>query len=603
MSQKKVLTRAEISQNDKWAIEDLYATDEAWERDLELLAGKAEDFKSLQGTMCQSASSLLNVLQKQSEMDMLTENVYVYASQKNHEDMGNAIYQSMVAKAENVLIQAGDSQSFVEPELMKISEEQIAAYMEEEPGLLLYKRSIEESFKEREHILSEELEGVLAKVSEIGNIPKTVFQVFNNADIAFDEVHDPEGNLMALSHGRYMSQLECTNREVRKETFETYYKAYESHKNTLAAIFQGNVQKTLFFAKMRKFSSSRAASLYASRIPESVYDNLIEAVHERLGTMYDYVAMRKKMLGLDELHMYDLYVPIVSRPDVKYSFEEAKQIVKEGLAPLGEEYLNILQDGFDHGWIDVYENQGKRSGAYSWGAYGTHPYVLLNYNGSLNHVFTLAHEMGHAIHSYYSDKTQPYPYAGYRIFVAEVASTCNEALLIRYMMEHAKDSTEKKYLINYFLEQFRSTLYRQTMFAEFEMIVHKRVQNGEALTAETLNAIYFDLNKLYFGDGIVSDPQIAMEWSRIPHFYTPFYVYQYATGFSAAIAISSKILAGEDGIVEKYKQFLSGGSSMDCIELLKLCDVDMTSPQPVIDALKVFEEYLNEMKEELNADM
>ncbi len=603
MSQKKIPLRAEIDPKDKWAINDLYQTDAEWEKELQLLNEKADQFKELQGTMNKSASCLLTVLQKQNELDFLTERVYVYASQKNHEDMGNAVYQGLVGKAEAALVRVSDTQAFVEPELLKMSMEDINGFLAEEPKLEVYRHYIEERFREKEHILSEEMEAVLAKVAEIGNTPRTVFQMFNNADIKFKEVHDPDGQPMALSHGRYMSQMEHPNRQIRKETFEAYYKAYEDHKNTLAAIFQGNVQKTLFFAKMRHYESSRAAALDRSRIPESVYDNLITAVHDHMQSMYEYVALRKQVLKLDELHMYDVYVPLVNKSEQKYTFEEAKQIVLDGLAPLGKEYLGILQEGFDNGWIDVYENQGKRSGAYSWGAYGTHPYVLMNFNGSLNHVFTLAHEMGHAIHSYYSDRSQPYPYAGYRIFVAEVASTCNEALLIQYMMKHAKDKTEKKYLINYFLDQFRATLYRQTMFAEFEKIVHEKVQNGEALTAESLCEVYYGLNRLYFGENMCSDEQIAMEWSRIPHFYTPFYVYQYATGFSAAIAISRKILAGEEGIIEKYKQFLSGGSSMDCIDLLKLCDVDMTSPQPVEDALNVFDEYLKAMKEEINADL
>ena len=336
------------------------------------------------------------------------------------------------------------------------------------------------------------------------------------------------------------------------------------------------------------------ASLSGSAIPVEVYDRLIESVHAHLPALHEYVKVRKEKLGVDELHMYDLYVPMVGEADKKIPYEEAKEIVLKGLEPLGEDYLELLRKGFDEGWIDVYENEGKRSGAYSWGAYGTHPYVLLNYQDNLNNVFTLAHEMGHALHSYHSDAAQEYIYAGYKIFVAEVASTCNEALLIRYLLDHSKDDKEKAYLLNYFLEQFRTTLFRQTMFAEFEKIAHGKSEAGEPLTAEVLCDIYYELNQKYFGDGIVIDKEIALEWSRIPHFYTPFYVYQYSTGFSAAIAISSKILKGEPGIVEKYKKFLSGGSSLDCIDLLKICDVDMTTKEPVEAALKVFENTLEE---------
>ena len=589
----KISSRSEMKKEDQWKMEDLYASDEVWEQDFQKLKEQMQEFFRYEGTMGDSAEQLYQVLTEQDRLNMLMENVYVYANQKNHEDMGNGMYQKMAGRAQSLMSALSDAVSFVESELLEIPQEKLQKFLEEKEKLCLYKRYIDEKFREKEHILSKEMEAVLAKVYELGRAPQNIFQMFNNADIDFGTVHDEDGREVQLSHGRYIQFLESKDVNVRREAFETLYEAYEKHRNTLAAAFDANVKQELFFADMRHYGSSREAALSYSHIPLEVYDRLIEAVHENLPKMYQYVDLRKKIMGVDELHMYDVYVPLVKQAEKKYSFEEAKEIVKKGLAPLGEEYAQILEEGFSNGWIDVYENQGKRSGAYSWGAYGTHPYVLLNYNGSLNHVFTLAHEMGHAIHSYYSDKTQPYPYAGYRIFVAEVASTCNEALLIHYLLEHAQDDQEKAYLVNYFLDQFKGTLYRQTMFAEFEKIVHEQVQNGESLTADGLCETYYKLNQQYFGDGIVHDPQIAMEWSRIPHFYTPFYVYQYATGFSAAIAISSKILAGEPGIIEKYKKFLSGGSSMDCIDLLKLCGVDMTSPQPVNDALKVFGEYVD----------
>ena len=589
----KISSRSEMKKEDQWKMEDLYASDEVWEQDFQKLKEQMQEFSRYEGTMGDSAEQLYQVLTEQDRLNMLMENVYVYANQKNHEDMGNGTYQKMAGRAQSLMSALSDAVSFVESELLEIPQETIQKFLEEKQELGLYKRYINEKFREKEHILSKEMEAVLAKAYELGKAPQNIFQMFNNADIDFGTVHDEDGREVQLSHGRYIQFLESKDVNVRREAFETLYEAYEKHRNTLAAAFDANVKQELFFADMRHYGSSREAALSYSHIPLEVYDRLIEAVHENLPKMYQYVDLRKKIMGVDELHMYDVYVPLVKQAEKKYSFEEAKEIVKKGLAPLGEEYAQILEEGFSNGWIDVYENQGKRSGAYSWGAYGTHPYVLLNYNGSLNHVFTLAHEMGHAIHSYYSDKTQPYPYAGYRIFVAEVASTCNEALLIHYLLEHAQDDQEKAYLVNYFLDQFKGTLYRQTMFAEFEKIVHEQVQNGESLTADGLCETYYKLNQQYFGDGIVHDPQIAMEWSRIPHFYTPFYVYQYATGFSAAIAISSKILAGEPGIIEKYKKFLSGGSSMDCIDLLKLCGVDMTSPQPVNDALKVFGEYVD----------
>ena len=399
-----------------------------------------------------------------------------------------------------------------------------------------------------------------------------------------------------MSHGRYSLLMESRDRDVRKEAFSSIYSQYGQYRNTLAATYSANLKSSAFFAKMRRYDSALAMALDGGEIPVSVYTQLIDTVHESLPLMYRYVALRKKALGVDELHMYDLYAPMVDEVSMKIPFEEAKEIVKKGLEPLGEEYIQVLSEGMDGGWIDVYENQGKRSGAYSWGAYGCHPFVLMNYQDNLNNVFTLAHEMGHSMHSYYSDKNQPYLYAGYRIFVAEVASTCNEALLMEYLLRHTEDKKEKAYLINYFLEQFKGTLYRQTMFAEFEKITHEMAGRGEPLTAEILNDIYYKLNEQYFGDGIVIDKEIALEWSRIPHFYTPFYVYQYATGYSAAIAISRKILSGDAAAREGYMKFLSGGSSMNPIDLLKLCGVDMTTPEPVQSALRLFGELLDEME-------
>ena len=450
----KIPARCEMKKEDQWKIEDLYASDELWEQDFQKLKEQMQEFSKYEGTMGDSAEQLYQVLTEQDRLNMLMENVYVYANQKNHEDMGNGMYQKMAGRAQSLMSALSDAVSFVESELLEIPQEKLQKFLEEKEKLCLYKRYIDEKFREKEHILSKEMEAVLAKVYELGRAPQNIFQMFNNADIDFGTVHDEDGREVQLSHGRYIQFLESKDVNVRREAFETLYEAYEKHRNTLAAAFDANVKQELFFADMRHYGSSREAALSYSHIPLEVYDRLIEAVHENLPKMYQYVDLRKKIMGVDELHMYDVYVPLVKQAEKKYSFEEAKEIVKKGLAPLGEEYAQILEEGFSGGWIDVYENQGKRSGAYSWGAYGTHPYVLLNYNGSLNHVFTLAHEMGHAIHSYYSDQTQPYPYAGYRIFVAEVASTCNEALLIHHLLEHAQDDQEKAYLVNYFLDQF-----------------------------------------------------------------------------------------------------------------------------------------------------
>jgi oligoendopeptidase F len=399
-----------------------------------------------------------------------------------------------------------------------------------------------------------------------------------------------------VTHGTYINHLESSDREVRKAAFESLYSVYSQFSNTLASTFYANVKQAAFYAKARKYPSSRAYYLAENEIPENVYDNLIETVHNGLSSLHEYVSVRKKALNLPEIHMYDLYTPIVPKDDHKIPFEEAKNMVLEGLAPLGEEYISLLKEGFDNRWIDVYENQGKRSGAYSWGVYGIHPYVLLNYSGSLDSVFTLAHEMGHSLHSWYSDKNQNYVDAGYKIFVAEVASTCNEALLIRHMLNTTTDQAERAYLLNHFMESFRGTLFRQTMFAEFEAMAHHMAQEGEVLNSQTLCSVYHKLNEEYFGPEMTVDSQIDYEWARIPHFYTPFYVYQYATGFSAAIAISSRILAGDEETKKGYFKFLSGGNSMPPIELLKLCGVDMSTAKPVEEALAVFKEILEEFK-------
>ena len=587
------MKRTEISKEYKWKIEDLYAANDIWEEDFIKLQKGIEELKCFEGTLSQSAENLLKMQEKCDELNQLAEKVYVYANQRLHEDTSNAYYQGLSGRAQMLLVQMSETASYIEPEILAIPEEKLEEMMKDE-GLRKYETYFRRLLRRKEHILSKEMEELLAGVDEVAEGPKDTFMMFNNADIKFPVIKGEDGEPIEITHGKYVKLLESQNREVRKAAFEGLYESYGKFKNTLAATYRANVKQAGFFAKARKYESSLKAALAGSHIPVEVYDSLIESVHAHLPALHEYVKVRKEKLGVEELHMYDLYVPMVGEADKKIPYEEAKEIVLNGLAPLGEDYLELLKKGFNEGWIDVYENEGKRSGAYSWGAYGTHPYVLLNYQDNLNNVFTLAHEMGHALHSYHSDETQDYIYAGYKIFVAEVASTCNEALLIRYLLDHSKDDKGKAYLLNYFLEQFRSTLFRQTMFAEFEKLAHAKSEAGETLTAEVLCDMYYDLNKKYFGDEIVVDKEIALEWSRIPHFYTPFYVYQYSTGFSAAIAISSKILKGESGIVEKYKKFLSSGSSLDCIDLLKICDVDMTTKEPVEEALKVFENTLEE---------
>lgn len=599
MTDRKLNTREEADARCKWAIEDLYKDDEDWKRDYELLKSRIPELTKFRGRLGESAEVLLSMQKLSDELNQLLEKVYVYANQRLHENTDNSTYQNLASQAQGLLVELSESLSFVEPELMELPDGIIETFLDENEELSVYRQYFENIIRQKKHVLPTEQEQLLAAMGEVAESPKDIFSMFNNADIRFPEITGEDGHPVQVTHGRYMSLMQSRNRQVRKDAFEAMYGVYGDWRNTLAAMYRANVKQEAFLAKAHKYTSDLEAALDGSHIPVKVYEQLIEAVHESMPLMYRYMKLRKKLLGVEELHMYDLYVPVIEQDHSEIPFEQAKKTVLEGLAPMGEEYLHLLREGFDHGWIDVYENQGKRTGAYSWGAYGTHPYVLLNYQGTLHDVFTLAHEMGHALHSWYSDEHQPYIYAGYRIFVAEVASTCNEALLIHYLMEQSKKAGDQKktmYLINYFLEQFRTTLFRQTMFAEFEKITHGLQEQGETLTADRLCEIYYDLNKLYFGEEICVDQEIAMEWARIPHFYTPFYVYQYATGFSAAIALSKQILEQGAPAVEQYKKFLKGGSSMYPLELLKMAGVDMEQKAPVQDALAVFAQYLDEME-------
>lgn len=602
MAGLKLKTRDEVDAKDKWAIEDLYKTDEEWKADYEKLKVRIPELPAYQGRLGESAEVLYSMQKTCDELNMLAEKVYVYAGQKLHENTDNGTYQNLSSMAQMLLVQLSEAAAYIEPELMALPEGTVERFLEEKEELLVYRQYFENMIRQRDHVLSKEVEEILASVGEIAEGPKDIFSMFNNADIRFPEIIGEDAEPVEITHGRYMSFLQSQNRDVRRDAFQGLYSVYARYRNTLAATYRANVKQEAFYAKVRKYGSDLEAALDGSHIPVSVYENLIDAVHDAFPLMHRYVKLRRELLGVDELHMYDLYVPMVADAEQKIPYAKAKEMVLGGLKPLGEEYLGLLREGFDHGWIDVYENQGKRSGAYSWGAYGTHPYVLLNYQDNLNNVFTLAHEMGHALHSWYSDANQPYIYAGYKIFVAEVASTCNEALLIHHLIETTEDKKQKAYLINYFLEQFRTTLYRQTMFAEFEKITHGLQESGETLTADRLCEIYYGLNKDYFGNDICVDREIEMEWARIPHFYTPFYVYQYATGFSAAIALSSRILNEGEQAVEDYKKFLKGGSSMYPLDLLRIAGVDMEQKKPIEDALKVFEQYLDEMERLMGHD-
>ena len=519
-----------------------------------------------------------------------------------------AVFVAMSVSAQDkiVLRLMGDSTmadkdiSYQNPEILAIDEAVLEQFYKDEPELEKYRRVIDQILRAKEHTRNEEVEGILAQARDMAVAPSNIYSMFNNADVRFPSITDVEGNRIQITHGNFTNLLRDKDRSLRKQVFRGVYDTYRKNGNTITAIFNSHLKQERFNAKMINYPSVRAIHLDDGNIPESVYDNLIESVHKHLPALHRYMAIRKQLLGVEELHMYDIYVPVVEETDKQYGYEEAKALVKAAIAPMGEEYTFVCSEGMDHDWVDVYENENKRSGAYSWGAYGTHPYVLLNHQDDLNSTFTLAHEMGHAMHTYYSTKHQPITYSDYLIFVAEVASTCNEALLMHYLLENCEDEAERKFLINHQLEGFRTTLFRQAMFAEFEVIVHKKLADGETLTMESLNKIYHDLNVLYYGPDMVVDEEIDYEWMRIPHFYTSFYVYQYSTGYSAAMAFSKKILEEGKPAVDRYiNSFLSGGSSKDPIDLLKDAGVDMSTPQPVDEALCVFEEYLTKFEESL----
>lgn len=591
---KRIPERSEISENDKWAIHDIYATDELWEEDLKKARGLIPQITAFSGRLSESAESLLGFMKLEEEIAVLSDALGNYALRRSDEDARVSKYQAMVNNVMSAYVELNAAASFATPELMAISDETMEKFYADCPELEKYRRYLEDIRRRRAHVLSPAEEKLLASAGEMANAPDTIYGMFNDADVTFPDAIDSEGNRHPLSQGTYISYMESPDRALRRSAFENLYHTYGSFKNTISAVLSAQVKQLQFFAQARKYGSSLEASLDETNVPVSVYTNLIEAVHKNMDKMHRYVKLRKKLLGVDELHMYDLYTPLVTGLDKKVSIDEAKKNVYDALAPLGEDYRKVLKSGFDNRWIDVYENAGKRSGAYSAGA-KVHPFVLLNFTGTLDSQFTLAHEMGHAMHSYLSNKTQAPLDAEYVIFVAEVASTCNEALFMEHQLSKTTDRKERAYLINYFMEQFRTTLYRQTMFAEFEMNIGKMAQEGTALTPDVLNAEYRRLNKLYYGEDMVVDDEIDMEWMRIPHFYYNYYVFQYATGYAAAIALSRRILREGESAVRDYLGFLSGGCSKSPIDLLKGAGVDMSTTQPVEEALALFGELIDEM--------
>ncbi|WP_409345693.1 oligoendopeptidase F [Paenibacillus sp. MBLB4367] len=586
--------RAEVPAEHRWNTEDMIPSQKAWDQEYETVKQKLKNIAAFQGKL-HDAAEMKACFVLEDEISLSTERLYVYANMKHHEDMAEPTYQALSDKVKKLGVEVNEAMSYITPEILGLPDEKLNALVNDS-SLAFYKQTLEEIKRQKPHVLSQAEEALLAQVGNLSQAPSTIYDMLNNADMKFPKVKNDKGEEIELTHSRYIQFLESSDRDVRKNAFETMYATYSKNKNTIGATLAAQINKNAFYARVRKYPSVLEMSLFGDNIKKEVYTNLIGSVHEALPLMHRYMKLRKKLLKVDELHMYDLFAPLVDQFKMDITYDEAKTTVKDSLKPLGETYLNALQEGFDDRWIDVYENEGKRSGAYSWGSYGTHPYVLLNHKDNLNSMFTLTHEMGHALHSFFSDANNEYRYAQYPIFLAEVASTLNEALLMDYLLKKSTDPKEKMYLLTYYADQFRTTVFRQTMFAEFEMITHDKAEKGESLTPQDLSKIYYDLNKKYHGDGMVVDKDIEMEWARIPHFYNSFYVYKYATGFSAATSFSKQILDEGQPAVDRYLGFLKSGGSDYPLDTLKRAGVDMSSPEPVNQAMSVFKNLIEQME-------
>ncbi|HBV97094.1 MAG: oligopeptidase PepB [Peptococcaceae bacterium BICA1-7] len=591
--------RDDIPDQYKWRLEDIYPGDDLWERDfrqVEELLGKAESFK---GRLGESAATLLEALRLQDSLRETTEKVYTYARMRRDEDNARGTYQALSDRAEGLSTRAGAALSFMAPEILALPEEALEGFKRELPDLSLYSFALDEITRQKPHTLTPDQEQIVARAGDVTSAPANIFRMLNNADITFPSITGEDGREVEVTHGRYGQLMENSSRRVREDAFHSMYSSYRKLKNTLASTLNSSVKKDVFYSRVRNFGSALEASLFEDNVSTEVYDNLIKTVRLNLGSLHRYMAIRKRLLGVDKLHMYDLYVPLFK--DVKWAipYAGAVEMVKAGLAPLGNEYSQAAAGGLDAGWVDVYENRGKTSGAYSWGPYGVHPYILMNYQDNLNNTFTLAHELGHAMHSYYSYRQQPYVYAHYTIFTAEVASTVNESLLMNHLLSTVTERDKKLFLLNHYLEQFRGTVFRQTMFAEFEKIIHAKSEAGEPLTPDTLCAAYRKLNEDYYGSAIELDHDIDLEWARIPHFYSAFYVYKYATGFSAATALTGQILREGDPAVSRYLGFLRKGGSDYPLNILKSAGVDMAEPRPVQEGLNLFSRLLDQLEENI----
>ncbi len=597
MNTKELKTRDQIDSKYKWNIEAMIPDESVISGELETIKKEAEAYgEDFAGRLTESADTLLAAFQKRDDIWRRLEKIYVYARMRRDENNTETKYQAMADQCNSVIAAVSASMAFFTPELLSASEETILAYIDAAPGLEIYRFAICDTMRQKAHILTQAEENILAQMSEITGATNDIFTMLNNADIKFGTIIDEDGDETEVTHGNFIKFMESHNRDVRKNAYNAVYDAYKELINTIASAYNYNTKTDVVSARIRKYESARAAALSGDNIPVEVYDNLVAEVHKNLPAMHRYVELRKKLLGVDKLYMYDMYVPLIKLPETSVSFEEGLDIMRDALQPLGEEYLTKMNKGIEEGWIDVYENKGKTSGAYSFGCYDSYPYILLNYTDTLKDVFTIIHEMGHSMHSRYTRDEQPYIYGSHSIFTAEVASTVNESLLMQHLLRTEDEKEMRKYLLNMHLEEFRTTLFRQTMFAEFEDITHKTIESGETLTAEWMCQQYEDLNAQYYGSAVEKDDVIRYEWARIPHFYNAFYVYKYATGYSAATAISKKILTEGKPAAQDYIRFLKTGESDYPIELLKIAGVDMSSPLPVQQAMETFNQLLDEFE-------
>ncbi|HUP27261.1 MAG TPA: oligoendopeptidase F [Chloroflexia bacterium] len=602
MVTKTVQSREEVAPEFKWNLEAVYQDDAQWEKDLSGLVPLLDQASAARGRLGESAQTLLRAIEDRDRLYEQMERIFAYARMRRDEDTTNSHYLALEDRARAQLTRISETMSFFSPELLEVGEEKVHAFMDESAELKLYAHQFDELFREKEHMLSEAEEALLAAAGEIASGPGQIFDMMTDADMKFGTIKDEDGNDVELTQGSYIRYIRSKDRRVRKDAFEIFHSEFTAQRNALASCYATQVKSDMFYSRARKYGSSLEAALFKDNIPVSVYENLITAVHENLPLLHRYMELRRRVLGVDKLHMYDLHVPLIPQADNEIPYSRATEMVTEAFTPMGETYLNGVKQGFNSRWTDVYETPNKSSGAYSWGVYGVHPFMLLNYQDTLYDVFTLAHEMGHSMHSYYSYQTQPYTYHNYTLFVAEVASTLNEELLSHHLLNSTDDRAIQLAVINHSLEQVRTTLYRQTMFAEFEKIAHERAEAGEALTADMLSQVHYALNKQYHGDDVAVDEEIQIEWARIPHFYRSFYVYQYSTGISAAIALSQQILEEGQPAVDRYIKFLSSGGSNYSVNLLKDAGVDVTTPEPVNQALQQFGRNLDKLEELLAAE-